>query len=75
VGASSTRLGDRISAREHARRPKSCKLARGKLHREVSRRLLQLWSPQEIARRLPLDYPDEPATRVSHETIYQSLFV
>jgi len=62
-------------AREHARRPKSCKLARGKLHREVSRRLLQLWSPQEIARRLPLDYPDEPAMRVSHETIYQSLFV
>jgi IS30 family transposase len=62
-------------AREHARRPKSCKLTRGKLHREVSRRLLQLWSPQEIARRLPLDYPDEPAMRVSHETIYQSLFV
>jgi transposase, IS30 family len=62
-------------AREHARRPKNCKLARGKLHREVSRRLLQLWSPQEIARRLPLDYPDEPAMRVSHETIYQSLFV
>jgi IS30 family transposase len=62
-------------AREHARRPKSCKLARGKLHREVSRRLLELWSPQEIARRLPLDYPDEPAMRVSHETIYQSLFI
>ena len=62
-------------ARRHARRPKNCKLARGKLHREVSRRLLQLWSPQEIARRLPLDYPDEPAMRVSHETIYQSLFV
>jgi len=62
-------------AREHARRPKSCKLRRGKLHREVSRRLAQLWSPQEIARRLPLDYPEDPAMRVSHETIYQSLFV
>jgi IS30 family transposase len=62
-------------AREHARRPKSYKLERGKLHREVSRRLLQLWSPQEIARRLPLDYPEDPAMRVSHETIYQSLFV
>lgn len=62
-------------AREHARRPKSCKLARGKLHREVSRRLAQLWSPQEISRRLPLDYPEDPAMRVSHETIYQSLFV
>jgi IS30 family transposase len=62
-------------AREQVRRPKSCKLARGKLHREVSRRLAQLWSPQEIARRLPLDYPEDPAMRVSHETIYQSLFV
>lgn len=62
-------------ARQQARRPKPCKLRRGKLLREVSRRLVQLWSPQEIARRLPLDYPDDPEMRVSHETIYQSLFV
>ena len=62
-------------ARVQARRPKPCKLRRGRLLREVSRRLEQLWSPQEIARRLPLDYPDEPELRVSHETIYQSLFV
>ena len=38
-------------------------------------RLEQLWSPEEIARRLPLEYPDDPEMRVSHETIYQSLFV
>jgi IS30 family transposase len=62
-------------AREQARRPKPCKLRRGSLLQEVSRRLEQLWSPQEIARRLPLDYPDDPEMRVSHETIYQSLFV
>ncbi len=62
-------------AREQARRPKPCKLRRGRLLREVSRRLEQLWSPQEISRRLPLDYPDDPEMRVSHETIYQSLFV
>jgi transposase, IS30 family len=62
-------------ARQQARRPKPCKLRRGKLLSEVSRRLEQLWSPQEIARRLPLDYPDDPEMRVSHETIYQSLFV
>jgi IS30 family transposase len=31
--------------------------------------------PQEITRCLPLDYPDDPTMRVSHETIYQSLFV
>jgi transposase, IS30 family len=62
-------------ARREARRPKPCKLRRGKLLREVSRRLEQLWSPEEITRRLPLDYPDDPEMRVSHETIYQSLFV
>ncbi len=62
-------------ARQRARRPKPCKLRRGRLLREVSRRLEQLWSPQEISRRLPLDYPDDPEMRVSHETIYQSLFV
>lgn len=62
-------------ARQRAQRPKPCKLRRGKLLREVSQRLEQLWSPQEISRRLPLDYPDDPEMRVSHETIYQSLFV
>jgi IS30 family transposase len=62
-------------ARQCARRPKPSKLTRGPLQREVTRRLRQLWSPQEITRRLPLDYPEDPAMRVSHETIYQSLFV
>lgn len=33
------------------------------------------WSPQQISRRLVHDYPDDPAMRVSHETIYTSLFV
>ena len=33
------------------------------------------WSPQQIAARLVVDYPDDPEMRVSHETIYQSLFV
>lgn len=62
-------------ARLAARRPKPCKLRAGRLLDEVSRRLEQLWSPDEIARRLPLDFPDDPEMRVSHETIYQSLFV
>ncbi len=62
-------------AREAARRPKPCKLRSGPLLDEVSKRLEQLWSPDEIARRLPLDFPEDPEMRVSHETIYQSLFV
>jgi IS30 family transposase len=62
-------------ARQQARRPKPCKLRAGRLLDEVGKRLEQLWSPDEIARRLPLDFPDDPEMRVSHETIYQSLFV
>lgn len=62
-------------ARAAARRPKPCKLRAGRLLDEVTRRLEELWSPDEIARRLPLDFPDDPEMRVSHETIYQSLFV
>ena len=62
-------------AREKARRPKPCKLRAGRLLDEVAERLKQLWSPQEIAQRLRMDYPDDPEMRVSHETIYQSLFV
>jgi len=41
----------------------------------VAHGLQELWSPDEIARRLPLDFPDDPEMRVSHETIYQSLYV
>jgi len=45
------------------------------LVRQVSTWLEQLWSPQEIAERLRLEHPDDPMMQVSHETIYQSLFV
>jgi IS30 family transposase len=62
-------------ARAQARRPKPCKLQRGRLLWEVSRRLEQLWSPQQISRRLRLEYPNDPGMWVSSETIYQSLFV
>jgi IS30 family transposase len=58
-----------------SRRPKPAKLAHPPLVRQVSTWLEELWSPQEIAERLRLDYPDDPMMQVSHETIYQSLFV
>jgi IS30 family transposase len=41
----------------------------------VERRLSERWSPQQIAARLVSDYPDDLEMRVSHETIYRSLFV
>jgi IS30 family transposase len=41
----------------------------------VERKLADLWSPQQIARWLAEAYPNDPEMRVSHETIYQSLFV
>ncbi|MDP9255058.1 MAG: IS30 family transposase [Actinomycetota bacterium] len=63
-------------ALEQARRPKLAKLVRSpRLRVEVERRLGERWSPQQIAARLRLDFPDDPEMRVSHETIYQSLYV
>jgi IS30 family transposase len=41
----------------------------------VEAKLQLKWSPQEIAGRLRIEYPDDPEMRVSPETIYQSLFV
>jgi IS30 family transposase len=64
------------SAVRRARRPKPAKLAlHSRLRREVERRLLERWSPQQIAARLVFDYPDDATMRVSHETIYRTLFV
>ena len=63
------------AARERARRPKPSKLSHRPLAAQVTAWLEELWSPEEIARRLPMEFPDDPMMRVSHETIYQSLFV
>jgi IS30 family transposase len=62
-------------ARERVRRPQCPKLACPELVALVERWLLEWWSPQEIARRLRREFPDDPRMQVSHETIYQSLFV
>jgi IS30 family transposase len=65
----------RCRARAAARRPKSAKLSHLPLVVLVGAWLEEWWSPQEIAERLRLEFPDDPMMQVSHETIYQSLFV
>lgn len=61
---------------ERGHRPKPAKLAvDSRLCREVERGLSARWSPQQIAARLICDYPDDLDMRVSHETIYRTLFV
>ncbi len=67
------RAHDRAHQRSH--RPKATKLAHPQLAAQVTRWLIKWWSPQEIARRLRLEYPDDPMMWVSHETIYKTLFV
>src|SRR3954453_23541435 len=39
------------------------------------RQWARAWSPEQIARRLPVDFPDDETMRISHEAIYQALFV
>jgi len=39
------------------------------------RRWTQAWSPEQIARRIVVDFPDDGTMRISHETIYQALYV
>jgi IS30 family transposase len=47
---------------------------RNKPHRQ-DRRWSTAWSPEQISHRLPIDFPDDVSMRISHEAIYQSLFI
>ena len=68
-------LGEARAVRR-VRRPRPTKLARDpRLRHAVERLLAKRWSPQQVAARLRHDHPHEPELWVSHETIYQSLFV
>jgi transposase, IS30 family len=61
---------------ESALRPKKCLLAMNrKLCDLVASKLLLDWSPEQISGWLKMQYPDDPSLRVSHETIYRTLFI
>jgi len=65
-----------VRAEERARRPKPAKLAvNGELRAWVQGKLGEDWSPEEISARLVMEFPDRAEMRVSHETIYQALYV
>ena len=64
------------AAWDRARRPKRCKLLLNRpLARVVAKLLRQRWSPWQIAGRLKRRYPHDENRRVSHETIYKTLFI
>ena len=61
---------------ERQRRPKPSKLARDPVLRAQVQRLLdRRYSPEQVSGRLKAEHPDDPAMRVSHETIYQGIYV
>jgi len=65
-----------LSAWERAHRPKRCKLACNRpLSQTVATKLQLNWSPEQIAGWLKIEFPNDGNNRVSHETIYCSLFV
>ena len=43
--------------------------------RRQDRRWATAWSPEQISRRLPIDFPDDNTMRISHEAIYQALYI
>jgi IS30 family transposase len=79
------RHGDRLAYRAHdadcqawvwALRPKPCLLAMNrKLRNIVASKLILDWSPEQISGWLKTEYPNDERMRVSHETIYRSLFI
>ena len=63
-------------ANSQALRPKRCLLViHVKLRKVVAGKLILDWTPEQISGWLKTQYPDDQSMRVSHETIYRSLFI
>lgn len=61
---------------KRGKRPKQCALgSNSKLRKLVAAKITEDWSPEQISSWLKLTYPDDETLRVSHETIYKSLFI
>jgi IS30 family transposase len=74
LGYRATRADRR--AWHNAQRPKPCKLAvNARLRAEVAGQLAHQWSPEQIANDLAERFATDNSMRVSHETIYRSLFI
>ena len=58
-----------------ARRPRARKLDGLALREQVITMLTDRFSPEQVAGRLKVEYPEDPEMQVSHETIYQALYV
>jgi transposase, IS30 family len=63
------------NARLKARRPKAFKIVSADLSVEIEARLNKGWSPGLIAKTLRVENPDDRSMQISHETIYQCLYV
>jgi IS30 family transposase len=69
-------LAAQSQADARAARPKAAKLAgNGVLRDWVQEKLKKKWSPEQVSVMLAAEFPGEPEMRVSHETIYQSIYV
>ena len=65
-----------VNAWEATLRPKPCLLSvNRKLQRIVASKLSLDWSPEQVSGWLKAEFPDDESMRVSHETIYRSLFI
>ena len=63
-------------ARINSRRPKARKIdSSPRLRKKVVEYLMRMYSPREIAERLKVDFPDDESMRLSHEAVYQAIYV